>query len=96
MYFIIGGPHMLGAFNYDYQWFPSEFERNPPILPSNNSRRKHHQISDAVLFYNQLFSGFLEECFGFVLDELYDSMHFVVKYFAMPMAFDLPSAVTNG
>jgi len=25
LYLMIGGPHMMAAFNYDYKWFPYQF-----------------------------------------------------------------------
>ena len=34
LYCIVGGPHMLGAFPYDYQWYPTLFSRDLPIYVS--------------------------------------------------------------
>lgn len=30
---------MMGAFNYEYKWFPYEFQRNPPVDLSKGKKR---------------------------------------------------------
>eukprot|EP00347_Sterkiella_histriomuscorum_P005514 403356327 len=94
LYLIIGGPHMIGAFNYDYQWFPSQFQRFPPFDFSRGKKR-YYQPDEHVNFYNQIFEAFLTECFGFQLEDLIESIQFVINYFALPMSFDLPPAASN-
>jgi hypothetical protein len=45
--------------------------------------------------FNSLFESFLEECFGYSLEELAPVLQYVVSYFALPMSFELPSAALN-
>lgn len=94
LYLMIGGPHMLGAFNYDYQWYPSQFQRFPPFDFSRGKKR-YEQMDEQVNFYNQIFGAFLYECFGYSLYDLIESIQFSINYFALPLSFDLPQAASN-
>lgn len=89
LYIMIGGPHMMGAFNYEYQWFPSQFQRFPPFDFSKGKKR-YQQLDEHISFYNQIFESFLFECFGLNLFDIVDALQFAVNYFALPLSFDLP------
>lgn len=80
---------MMGAFNYEYQWFPSQFQRFPPFDFSKGKKR-YQQLDEHITFYNQIFESFLFECFGLNLFDIVDALQFVVNYFALPLSFDLP------
>lgn len=45
--------------------------------------------------YNEIFEAYLQECFGYQLTDLVDTLPFVVNYFAIPMTFELPTVAQN-
>jgi len=50
---------------------------------------------DTILFFNQIFEDFLQQCFSFSLAQLGPSLTYVIQYLSLPLTYELPSASTN-
>jgi hypothetical protein len=60
MYIVIGGPHMMGVFPYEYQWLTQLFSTFCPLTCNvHNPMVSHHFNADQLILFNQLFESFL-------------------------------------
>ena len=84
----------MGAFNYDYQWFPVHFQRQPPI-DIYVGQKIFQQTNEQIVYYNNIFESFLEQCFAITLQDLIPAITYVVNFFGLPLTFELPAAAQN-
>ncbi len=62
LYVVTGGPNLIGAFPYEYNWLPQLFSQDLPLFcsPSRPYLLAHNNFNiDQLLFFNQLFDSFL-------------------------------------
>ncbi|TNV86540.1 hypothetical protein FGO68_gene8654 [Halteria grandinella] len=98
LYIVIGGPHMMGVFPFEYQWLAQVFAQDLPIYctPQRPFHTSPHIQPDQLILYNSLFDSFLTQCFAISLSQLAPALTYCLQFFTLPLSFELPSAATAG
>lgn len=71
LYIVVGGPHMMGVFPFEYQWLAQVFAQDLPINCTHSrpyTLAQPHIQADQLILYNQLYEGYLSQCFALSLN----------------------------